>query len=236
MLVLLVLSAVSWQPVTPGVEYAKVGSFHLVRIDTKAATFTAYSVGDGGGPSQTAAQWSASKHASVVFNAGMFEPDQVTHTGYFSVGTKVNSRTWWPTYKSVLVQHGKVTELRDAEGPVQGSMVVQNLRLIRRPGVNVWSPTKRAWSESALAVLSDDKLLAIFSRVPLTMPDFNQQVLALGLGVVAAMHLEGGPEASLSVHGGGIDLDLCGSYETRFREDDSNTSQWALPNVFAVVP
>ncbi len=31
--------------------------------------------------------------------------------------------------------------------------------------------------------------------------------------VVRAMHVEGGPQASLSIHTGGIDIDLTGSYE-----------------------
>jgi hypothetical protein len=49
------------------------------------------------------------------------------------------------------------------------------------------------------------------------------------------MHLEGGPEVSLSIHVPGLDLDLAGSYETRFRPDDSNRHQWPLPNVLGVL-
>ena len=236
MILLLVLAAVPWQPLTPGVAYAKVQSFHLVRIDPNVATFTAFAASEPGAHARTAAQWSASTHASVVFNAGMFEVDRSTHTGFFTKGALRNSEKWVPAYKSVLVQHGKRTEVLDVDQPVEGSLVVQNLRLIRRPGVNVWSPTKRAWSETALAVRSDGTLLVVFSRAPLTMHDFNERLLRLGLGVVAAMHLEGGPEASLSIHAGGIDLDLCGSYETGFCEDESNVEQWVLPNVFAVMP
>ncbi len=236
MLVLLILSAVPWQPVSPGVEYAKVQSFHLVRIDPNVAKLTALAASETGVGARTAAQWSASTHAPVVFNGGMFELDRLTHTGLFTKGAYRNSEKWVPAYKSVLVQHGTRTELLDADTPVEGSLVVQNLRLIRRPGVNVWSQTKRSWSETALAALSNGRLLVVFSRTPMTMHDFNERLLGLGLGVVAAMHLEGGPEASLSIHAAGIDLDLCGSYETGFREDDTNVEQWVLPNVFAVMP
>ena len=66
------------------------------------------------------------------------------------------------------------------------------------------------------------------------MRQFNDMALALPLDVVRAMHLEGGPEASLSIHVPGFDLDLCGSYETGFREDDTNARQWAIPNVLGV--
>ena len=48
------------------------------------------------------------------------------------------------------------------------------------------------------------------------------------------MHVEGGPEASLSIHAGGIDLDLNGSYETSFNENDGEKKQWPLPNVLGV--
>jgi hypothetical protein len=31
-----------------------------------------------------------------------------------------------------------------------------------------------------------------------------------------------------------LDLDLCGSFESSFLPDDSNTVQWPLPNVLGV--
>ena len=43
------------------------------------------------------------------------------------------------------------------------------------------------------------------------------------------MHVEGGPEASLSVHAGGVDLDLNGSYETGFNENDDEPRAVADP-------
>jgi hypothetical protein len=49
------------------------------------------------------------------------------------------------------------------------------------------------------------------------------------------MHVEGGPEASLSVRSKGKNFDLCGSYESFFRDDDGNKEQWPIPNVIGVV-
>jgi hypothetical protein len=100
-------------------------------------------------------------------------------------------------------------------------LVVQNLRLIAGGRQDVWATSEKKWSEAALAVDG-------------TMRDFNQLLLRLPLDVQQAMHLEGGPEASLSIHAPGIDLDLSGSYETGFLEDDSNREQWPLPNVIRV--
>ena len=67
-----------------------------------------------------------------------------------------------------------------------------------------------------------------------SMADFNQKLLSLSLGITAAMHVEGGPEASLSIHAGGIDLDLNGSFETGFNEDETQLRQWPIPNVLAI--
>ena len=49
------------------------------------------------------------------------------------------------------------------------------------------------------------------------------------------MHVEGGPEASLSIRAGARKIDLSGSYETGFNENDSNAAQWPVPNVIRVI-
>jgi hypothetical protein len=78
------------------------------------------------------------------------------------------------------------------------------------------------------------RILFIFSRQPYAMPDFNARLLALPLDITNAMHVEGGPEASLSIHGGGIDLDLNGSYDLSFNEETDGPQQWPIPNVLGV--
>jgi hypothetical protein len=39
---------------------------------------------------------------------------------------------------------------------------------------------------------------------------------------------------TLSIHVAGLDLDLNGSYETGFTENDREDHQWAIPNVLGV--
>ncbi len=242
-------AGVSWHVVGAGVEYGTVqvvaspslgdGLFHLVRIDPKVAVVKAEAATLDGGVARTAADWSRNFKYSVVFNAGMYETDYLTHTGRFTIGAHRNNPKWVESYKSAVIARGeKSVEMIDTETFNRDAGVptyfVQNLRLIRRPGVNVWAQTQRAWSEVALTALASGQLMVVFTRTPFTMHDFNENLLALGLGVVAAQHLEGGPEASLSIHGGGINVDFAGSYETNFMSDDSNKRQWVLPNVFGV--
>lgn len=246
-----------WRRIADGVEYAVVqaipkpgigdGRFHLVRIDPSRAPLRAGVARLDGKGKRTAEAWSREEGMAVVFNAGMFDlGDHLTHAGRFHVGAHVNSDAWIGRYKSLLVQRCAkarpgaqcTATVEDADRePVpmpSADLLVQNLRLIRHPGENVWPVNRRRWSETALASLEDGRLLVVFSRTPLTMRDFNERLLGLGLGVRAAMHLEGGPEASLSIHGGGVEVDLAGSYETGFNEDDTNESRWPVPNVLGV--
>jgi hypothetical protein len=113
---------------------------------------------------------------------------------------------------------------------------VQNLRLIKRPGENRWSQQKKMWSEAALGEDADGRILFIFTRSPFTMHDLNRELLSAGIGIVAAQHLEGGPEAQLYLRVGSEEVALFGSYETGFREDDTNERPWPVPNVLGIRP
>ena len=68
------------------------------------------------------------------------------------------------------------------------------------------------WSEAALGEDSSGRILFIFSRSPFTMHNFNQELLSLGVNLVAAQHLEGGPEAQFYVRIGHVTHEMFGSY------------------------
>jgi hypothetical protein len=58
------------------------------------------------------------------------------------------------------------------------------------------------------------------------MRELNARLLALPLGIVRAMHAEGGSEASLSIRGPDLRVDLSGS---------GGGTQWPIPNVLGVL-
>lgn len=258
MLLALILAAspqVDWKPLQPGVEYRTFtldprpehgdGLLHAVRVDpSKAALDLGLASEDGA--MHTAAQWADRRKLSVVINAGMFElGDRTSSTGRLVHGAHVNREAWTPSYHSVLLFGPAAKGLaaaalvdRDAPGfaplAAQYASLVQDLRLIKAPGASVWKPNGRQWSEAMIATDASGRLLFLFSRTPYQMAELSQKVLALPLGVVRAMHAEGGPEASLSIHTEDLTLDLCGSYETGFTENDANARQWELPNVLGV--
>jgi Phosphodiester glycosidase len=243
-----------WRELVPGASYAAIpfiadaqtgdGVLHVVRIDAATAQVVALAASAKTAGAQTAQSWCRENGLAVAINAGMYATDHSTHTGYFRLDGHINSRAWLREYKSVFALQPKVATLPPAQlidresaddfADTDYSVVIQNLRLIKAPATNVWTRSDRAWSEAALAADREGRLLFLFMRTPSTMPAFNAALLASDLHVVRAMHLEGGPEASLSIHVAGLDLDLAGSYETGFTENDSNSRQWPIPNVIGV--
>ena len=111
---------------------------------------------------------------------------------------------------------------------------IQNLRLIAAPAHNKWKKNGRLWSEAALAQDRAGHLLVVFARAPHSMVDFNDRIIAQ-LAVASAQHLEGGPEASLTIRSPELTVDRAGSFETGFF-DESNHQQWPLPNVLIFEP
>ncbi len=249
-------SAPAWKTLQRGVEYVAIGDaakaageidgrLHVVRIDPKQAALVAVMASAGDSRQRTAAAWCRERGLAVAINLGMYRDDKLTNVGYASHAGHVNNGHWSEKYKSVLAFDPRRPDLPaaamvdlDTPGSHAGlsayGTVVQNLRLIRAPGRGVWGKQERRWSEAAVAADKAGRILFIFSRRPYTMQDLNDRLLALPLDITTAMHVEGGPEASLSIHAGGVDLDLNGSYETGFNENDGEKAQWPIPNLLAV--
>jgi hypothetical protein len=248
-----------WRTLAPGMELGTfattVSSEHgesfitVLRIDPALwdLEFTGLSR-TGGSTGQTAKRWSEDYKLSAATNAGMFGEDYKTHVGYLRFREHVNNggvnvyqsvaafdprREGLPRFRIFDLDSPGVTMdmiLRDY------ASVIQNLRLIKRPGQNRWSRQEKMWSEAALGEDASGRILFIFCRSPLAMHVLNQELLGIGIGLVCAQHLEGGPEAQLYVHVGDQELELWGSFETSFTENDANEAPWAVPNVLGVRP
>lgn len=249
-----------WQTLAPGMDIARVQSrkqsivgdskITVLRIDPSVWELEVIGIlqtGEAAG--HTAREWAKEHKYAAVINAGMFETDNKTHLGYMRgrdriVNGKLNA------YQSVLAfdpRQGKdVPRFRifDLDAAGSGlpriledySSVLQNLRLIKRPGTNQWGQQSREWSEAAVGEDREGRVLFIYSRSPFSMHDMNEELLASGIGVVAAQHMEGGPEAQLYVHAGATELEMFGSFETSFKENDQNSAAWPVPNVIGVRP
>ena len=249
-----------WQTLAPGMELRYVavarpsaaGDSRIVvlRMDSAFWELTAIGVKQTGqSAGQTARIWCANHGLTAAINAGMFETDQKTHLGYMRCGehifnnhsNKYQSVAAFDPHDGKNLPRFRIFDL-DAPGVTFDSIkqdydsAVQNLRLVKRPGSNQWPQQEKQWSEAALGEDDAGRILFIFSRSPFSMHDLNQELLAAGIGLVAAQHLEGGPEAQRYLHVGGVELEMFGSYETSFIENDTNSIPWPIPNVLGVRP
>ncbi len=250
----------SWKTLAPGMELGYVTArqpsaagdsrIAVLRMDPKLWELAAIGVSQTGeSVGHTAREWSEKHKLVAAINAGMFAGDQKTHLGYMRFRDHVYTGHV-NKYQSIAAfdpRDGKdVPRFRifdlDAPGVTLQSIqqdydsAVQNLRLVKRPGSNQWGQQAKKWSEAALGEDDAGRILFIFSRSPFSMHDLNRELLAAGIGLVAAQHLEGGPEAQIYVHAGSFELEMFGSYETSFKENDTNSIPWPVPNVLGVRP
>lgn len=198
---------------------------------------------------KTAKEWCNKYKLTAATNAGMFGTDYSTHIGYLGSKSHVNNSRV-NKYMSVAAFDPKKKKglpkfrIYDLDDPGVSmdtiknnfSSIVQNLRLIKRPGKNRWVQQEKMWSEAALGEDRSGRALFIFCRKPFTMHDLNNKLLSLKIGLVAAQHLEGGPEAQLYLHIGKVKREMFGSYETSFQENDGNSASWPIPNIIGVRP
>ena len=193
----------------------------------------------------TAKQWCQKYGLAEAINAGMFLGDMNSHVGYMKSGSYVNQRKV-NGYRSVAAFNATRKGLppfrlfdldADSFSTISRdyACVAQNLRLIKHPGSNCWSQQDRRWSEAALGEDSLGRMLMIFSRTAYSMHDLNDLLLSMPIGLVAAQHLEGGPEAQLFLTAGSIEMELIGSFETGFNSNYGNTTAWPIPNVIGIV-
>ena len=248
-----------WQVLSPGMELKFVpihrveapdsGRVTILRIDAHLWELRAIGLSSTGeSASHTAREWCEAQGLTAAINAGMFKTDNRTHVGFMRFRQHANNAAV-NSYRSVVAfdPRGANTapfQIFDLDTPqvtIQSILkdydsAIQNLRLIKRPGSNQWSRQSRMWSEAALGEDDAGRALFIFSRTPFSMHDLNEELLAAGIGLAAAQHLEGGPEAQLYIHAGNFKLEQFGSYETSFRENDSNATPWPIPNVLGVRP
>jgi hypothetical protein len=241
-------TASPWHPLADGLELARFdagrGAISVLRVDPARWQTVALAASALDGQGRSARQWGRAHDLVAVINAGMFAADRLTHTGYFRTGEHVNNGLWnrrdyrqvacfephepgWPPFALFDLDVHSETTVADAY-----DVVVQNLRLIKKPGENRWSPQDRRWVEACLGEDSLGRMLWIFSHTAHSMHDLNAQLLALPLDLVAAQHLEGGPGAQLW-----IDPALLAP----LGDDDSLAenlagSAWAVPNVLGLRP
>jgi len=230
-----------WRALAPGLDLAIIDAdgttVEVLRVDPERWQTVALAVSDVGGAPRTPAQWAAEFGLRAVVNAGMFREDRRTSTGYFRSGDHVNNGVWnTRDYRQMACFEPRdpglprfalhdLETLADTTLAASYEVVIQNLRLIRKPGENRWSPGTRAWREVCLGEDARGRMLWIRCPQARTMHDLGEILLGLPLDLVAAQHLEGSATAQLWI----ADCDRAGSAAG----DGPGTP---LPNVLGLRP
>ncbi len=249
-----------WQSLAPGIDLKlhvltrsnspDAPPMTVVRIDPSLWDLEFVGASLTGDPAgQTARGWCRSHKLSAAINAGMFGTDFKTHVGYLRFGDHVNNGRV-NHYQSVAafapqgdkdLPRFRIFDLDSPGVNMQAILkdyasAVQNLRLIKRPGLNRWSQQNKRWSEAALGEDNAGRILFIFCRLPLSMHDLNLELLASGIGITAAQHLEGGPQAQLYLHFGEVEMEMSGGYEPYFGKNYGSLTAWPIPSVLGIRP
>ncbi len=244
-----------WQQIDEGLHIASFsvqenpltgdGRIQIIRINPANYQLTILSAANAQHGNLTADAWCKKYQLVAAINAGMFQTDYQSNVGYMKHYAYVNNGRK-NAYQSVAAFNPvdssdaafRIFDLDTVpftEITAAYQSVIQNLRLIKRPGENRWSRQEKRWSEAALGEDEQGNILLIFSRTPFSMHEFNKILLGLPINLQCAQHLEGGPEASLYFSHQNVEISEMGSYETGFNESDNNRHFWKLPNVIGVL-
>jgi hypothetical protein len=217
---------------------------HVLRVDPRRWELTLHGLPSGGSTGYTAREWSRREGLVAAINAGLYQEDYRTHSGYMRADGTIYSRGTNGYLSAAafdpLNPQDPPFRLFDLDDdPLEAVIgryrrVVQNLRMVKRPGENRWSSQERRWSEAALGEDREGRALLIFCGAPLPLDRLIDAVLALPLGLVAAQHLEGGTQAQLFVAAGGQTVELVGGHEGVFPAPEPNRPAWPIPNVIGV--
>jgi hypothetical protein len=217
---------------------------HVLRIDPRRWELTLHGLPRGESVGYTAREWSRREGLVAAINAGMYQADYRTHSGYMGADGAVLSRGVNGYLSAAAFDPVDPADppfrIFDLDDVPLGSLlpryrrVVQNLRMVKRPGENRWSAQERRWSEAALGEDGEGRALFIFCGAPLPLDRLIAALLSLPLGIVAAQHLEGGSQAQLFVAAGGRTVEFVGGYEGAFVAPDPGRPAWPIPNVVGV--
>ncbi len=245
-----------WTKIDDGLFYAEfqtmtkseVGDskITIIRIDSKLYSLKLLTASELKETGLTVRHWVEKFNLICAINAGMFQTDHKSNVGYMKNYNHINNSGINKKYFSIAAFNAINDESSsfrifdsdetDVDQIIKSYYtVIQNLRLIKRSGINRWSKQYRKWSEAALGQDGEGNILFIFSRSPFSMYEFNQNLISFPIEIECVQHLEGGPEASIYLNHNGFELKKVGSYETDFNENDMNTEYWPIPNVIGVL-
>ncbi len=249
-------AAAGWRTLAPGLWWGVWtaprrspqgdSKLRILRVDPRRYRFRLLAAKEHGRQRRTAKQWSAEFGLLAAVNAGMYREDMLTSVGYLRNYRHLNQPRLMPKYKMVWAFNplapglapAKLIDLGCGEYALlkRYASLSQSIRMLTCRGRNVWARQRQRWSNLAVASDTAGRILLVLCQSPYPVHDFINFLRRLPLGVVRAMYLEGGPQASLYVKVSGFERELWGLPEKHHPPSVATMGAWPLPNVVGVVP
>lgn len=251
-----IYSKINWKEVNEGLYLTEIRSpikskfgnskITVLKIDPEYYNFSLISSKETGEENRTAKEWAKKKNLIAVINAGMYQGDYKTSTGFMKNYNFINNgKLNTNNYNSIIAFNRKderVPEFQIIDLKCQNWKKLKNkynsfsqgIRMIDCNQKNKWGQQNKKWSMSAIGKDKQGNALFMFARSPYSVHDFNKIILNSKLDIYNAMYLEGGPEASFYLNSNGTNVEKFGSYETGFNENDDNNQYWPIPNVIGI--
>jgi hypothetical protein len=252
---LLISGDLAWQSPASGlwlgVFKTAIGSgptpaiFHIIKIDPERYQLQFLSEKENGPRKRTLKQWCTDFKLTAAINAGMYDTDFLTHTGYARNFHKIHNPRFNTRYGAFLVFNPvkpvlpavQIVEKQEPDWKTrleQYQTVIQNYRLIGHPGQLVWTNPGPENSTAAIALDQSGKVLFAFTATPISPKDFGEQLLALPLNIKSALYLEGGSQAGLYAAVGKIEWNLWG-VDAFFPAPADSSRTGPLPNIIGIM-
>ena len=246
---------IKWWQIDQGLSYGwikdtrenvsdfKFPGISVLKINPQYYDFELWSAKEKKETRKTAKEWAQAKNLVAVINAGMFQIDGHTNTGFMKNYDFVNNPRL-NKYNAIVAFNRKdetVPEFQIIDLKCQNwdelkekyHSFSQGIRMIDCNQNNGWSSQNKKWSIATVGVDKEGNALFMHARYPYSVHDFIDMVLKSSLNIDKAMYLEGGPEASFYLRGM-LEIEQFGSYETGFNENDDNDHFWQLPNIIGI--
>lgn len=214
----------------------------ILKIDPHIYDFQLLSISEYKHDALTMPEWCKKYNLLGAINAGMYQEDMSSNVGFMKNFDHVNNSHVNSSHYSLAAFHPVdstaapffIFDIDDYPADsvlARYNSVVQNLRLIKRPGENRWFEADKRWPEAAIGQDKNGNVLFIYCRAPLTMTELNEALLSLPIHIVAAMHAEGGQPASMHFSHNGFVISTSGTGDTKFDADGTALNAPAVPNV-----
>lgn len=253
---------VQWRALEPGLELARVAlsvipepvpgqakgsvaapvtaSVTLARVDPAQFDFSLYMASEKG--SKTLAEIGESENFAVAINAGMYQFDRLTSTGYLRGPSHTNNNHIAANFGAFFVAGPRDKNLPPARmldrhadnwqtAVTQYELVMQNFRMATASGRVIWKQAERRHSVAAMSEDADGRILFILCATPVPAADFLKALQELPLRLATVMYLEGGSEAALLLNAGGVKTVEAGRHISGLW---GGSAALTLPNVLGV--